>query len=50
MKPDEGKQQLKAAKKKRKKKQEHLSFKDWQDIMGVNRDTYERKNGAWRRK
>jgi hypothetical protein len=33
-----------------KKKQEHLSFKEWEDIMGTNRDTYERRNGAVRRK
>jgi hypothetical protein len=32
------------------KKQEHLSRRDWEDIMGVHRDTYERRNGAVRRK
>jgi hypothetical protein len=47
------KQQLKkvkSPKKKSKKKKENLSFKDWEEIMGMNRDTYERKNGAVRRK
>jgi len=42
----EQKQQLK----KKRKEKEQLSFKDWQEIMGVNRDTYTRKNGAVRRK
>lgn len=37
-------------KKKRKKKQDNLSFRDWEDIMGTRRDTYERRNGAVRRK
>lgn len=41
---------LKSPKKKRKKKQDNLSFKDWEDIMGTRRDTYERRNGAVRRK
>jgi hypothetical protein len=41
---------VKSPKKKRKKKQEHLSFRDWEDIMGTRRDTYERRNGAVRRK
>jgi hypothetical protein len=33
-----------------KRKKENLSFKDWEDIMGTRRDTYERRNGAVRRK
>lgn len=32
------------------KKLENLSFRDWEDIMGTRRDTFERKNGAMRRK
>lgn len=32
------------------KQQEKLSRRDWEDIMGKNRDTYKRKNGAIRRK
>jgi hypothetical protein len=32
------------------KKKEDLSFKDIQELMGMNRDTYTRKNGAVRRK
>jgi hypothetical protein len=35
---------------KHKKKVEQLSRRDWEDIMGVNRDTYTRRNGAVRRK
>jgi hypothetical protein len=34
-------------KKKRKKKKEKV---DWEDIMGVHRQTYYKKNGAWRGK
>jgi hypothetical protein len=37
-------------KKRKRKKKENLSFHDWEDIMGVNRDTYTRRNGAIRRK
>jgi hypothetical protein len=40
----------KPAKRKSKRKQEHLSRREWEDIMGVHRDTYERRNGAVRRK
>jgi hypothetical protein len=32
---------------KKKRKQEHVN---WIEIMGMNRDTYTRKNGAVRRK
>lgn len=52
----EQKQQLskiKTPKKKRKakaKKKENLTFRDWEDIMGTRRDTYERRKGAMRRK
>jgi hypothetical protein len=42
----EKRQQLK----KKKQQQENLSTKEWEEIMGVNRDTYTRKNGAIRRK
>jgi hypothetical protein len=51
--PKEQKQQLekmKSPRKKKRKKKENLSFKDWQDIMGMNRDIYSRHNGAVRRK
>jgi hypothetical protein len=45
------KQQVKSPKKsKPKPKKEKLSVKDWEEIMGVNRDTYTRHNGAIRRK
>jgi hypothetical protein len=40
-------------KKKRKakpKKKENLSFRDIEELMGTRRDTYERRNGAVRRK
>jgi hypothetical protein len=51
---EEQKQQLEKIKspkkKKRRKKKENLSFKDWEDIMGMNRDVYVRHNGAVRRK
>jgi hypothetical protein len=36
--------------KKRKKKHEQLSTKDIQELMGMNRDVYTRKNGAIRRR
>lgn len=29
---------------------EKLSTREWKDIMGMNRDTYTRRNGAVRRK
>ncbi|MEH7249153.1 hypothetical protein V7114_20550 [Neobacillus niacini] len=32
------------------KKQEDLSFRDIEDLMGTRRDTYKRVNGAVRRK
>jgi hypothetical protein len=32
------------------KKKENLSIRDWENIMGTRRDTYERRNGAVRRK
>lgn len=37
-------------KKKKRKRKENLSFNDWQEIMGVSRDIYTRRNGAVRRK
>jgi predicted metallo-beta-lactamase superfamily hydrolase len=46
----EKKQQQNKSPKKRKKKQEHLSTKDIQELMGMNRDVYTRRNGAIRRK
>jgi hypothetical protein len=33
-----------------KPKKENLSIRDWENIMGTRRDTYERRNGAVRRK
>jgi hypothetical protein len=33
-----------------KMKNEHLSRKDIEEIMGIHRDTYKRVNGALRRK
>ena len=32
------------------KKKEELSFKDWEDIMGKNRDTYKKVGGRVRGK
>lgn len=32
------------------KKKEELSEREWLELMGTNRDTYKRVNGAWRRK
>lgn len=43
-------QQSKSSKKRKKREQEHLSTKDWEDIMGVRKDVYTRHNGAVRRK
>ncbi|MDN4525335.1 hypothetical protein [Fictibacillus fluitans] len=37
-------------KKKRKKKNKGFSERDLKDLMGVNRDTYKRVNGAIRKK
>jgi hypothetical protein len=58
--PDKQKQQLSKMKSPKKnpkekpitkqKKKENLSFKDIEELMGTRRDTYERKNGAVRRK
>jgi hypothetical protein len=42
------KQQGKSPKKPQKKEQ--LTEQDWKEIMGMNRDRYERRNGAVRRK
>ncbi|MET3322401.1 UNVERIFIED_ORG: hypothetical protein ABIC97_005537 [Peribacillus simplex] len=33
-----------------KKEKEELNFKDVKELMGMNRDTYKRVNGAVRRK
>lgn len=48
----EQKQKLNKVKspKKKKKKKEILSFRDIEELMGTRRDTYERRNGAVRRK
>ncbi|MEH7093952.1 hypothetical protein [Neobacillus vireti] len=48
----EHKQQLnsKSPKKKRKRKQEQLSTKDIEELMGMNMPVYTRHNGAIRRK
>lgn len=32
------------------KREEKLSEKDWRELMGCNRDRYERRNGKIRRK
>lgn len=32
------------------RKNEHLSRKEWHDIMGVNRDRYKRVNGKVKRR
>jgi hypothetical protein len=32
------------------KKKENLSFRDIEELMGTRRDTYERRNGAMRRR
>lgn len=51
------KHKLKKMRRRRKKKkvnqdplQEKLSEREWKDLMGMNRDTYERRGGAIRRK
>jgi len=46
---DKQKQQLEKFRstKKKKRKKEKV---DWEDIMGVHRQTYYKKNGAWRGK
>jgi hypothetical protein len=44
------KMRTKPSKRKTKRKQEHLSRRDWEDLMGMHMDTYERRNGAVRRK
>lgn len=51
---DKKKELNKIRRRKRNKKNrgpyDNLSYKDYQDLMGMNRDTYERKGGAIRRK
>ena len=42
------KDNLKAKTSKRSK--ETLSRKDWEELMGVNRETYQKQGGAYRRK
>lgn len=44
-KPSKNEQQVKPIKVK-----EKLSTNEWKSIMGMNRDTYTRRNGAMRRK
>jgi hypothetical protein len=46
--PDKQKQQLERMKSPKKK--EKLSFRDIEELMGTRRETYERRNGAMRRK
>jgi hypothetical protein len=48
----EQKEQLEKAKssKKKHKRKENLSFRDLEELMGTRRETYERRNGAVRRK
>jgi hypothetical protein len=43
-------QQRKSPLNKKKKKHEQLSTKDLEELMGIHRDTYTRRNGAVRRK
>jgi hypothetical protein len=44
----EQRQQLEKLKSsKKRKKKEHLSRREWVDIMGMKRQTYYKKNGAW---
>jgi hypothetical protein len=45
--PDKQKQQLEKMKSPKKEK---LSVRDIEELMGTRRDTYERRNGAMRRK
>lgn len=45
-----GKQKQQLSKSPKKKKKERLSMKDIEELMGINKDTYIRKNGAVRRK
>jgi hypothetical protein len=48
---DEQKKQLRVKSPKNKKRnKEKLTTKDIEELMGMNRDRYERRNGAWRRK
>jgi hypothetical protein len=46
--PDKQKRQL--SKTKSPKKKENLSTKDIEELMGIHKDTYIRRNGAVRRK
>lgn len=47
---EEQKQQLSRLRSKQKKPPNELTRKDWEEIMGKNRDTYRRVNGSIRRK
>ena len=33
-----------------KKSKERLSRKEWEDLMGVNRETYQKQSGVYRRR
>jgi hypothetical protein len=44
------KRKAKVQSKPKPKKKENLSFRDIEELMGTRRDTYERRNGAVRRK
>jgi hypothetical protein len=50
MKEDNHLSKLKKSKSPEKRKIEQLSTKDIEELMGMNRDRYTRKNGAVRRK
>jgi Spy/CpxP family protein refolding chaperone len=41
------KMRTKSTKRKPKRMQEHLSRRDLEELMGMNRQTYYKKNGAW---
>lgn len=47
---DDQKQKLNQINKRKKKKNKKLSAYELRDLMGQNRDTYERRGGAIRRK
>ncbi|WLR53564.1 hypothetical protein LC048_13630 [Mesobacillus subterraneus] len=48
--PKEQKQHLNRLRSRREKPPNEMTRKDWEEIMGKNRDTYKRVRGAVRRK
>ncbi|HHY74052.1 MAG TPA: hypothetical protein GX497_12700 [Bacillus bacterium] len=44
------KNKKKSHKKPQKAQEEHLTEREWKDIMGVNRPIYSKHKGAWRQR